>query len=206
VTFERPQPGVLVLDGLLSDADVQICLPAAQFSIQQLQAGSGRHGLPERREHAHVDDPTIAARLWQRLEPHMPAPRSWFDEETPPRLGSPLEQWRFTGCNERIRYYRYGIGDRFAPHYDEPFRPTADTRTLITILVYLPTAEGSTGGETVVNGTVVPVRPGRIVAFDHRLIHEGRPVERGEKLVLRTDLVASPGTRGAGPLAPTRPT
>lgn len=189
--IERPQPGVLIADDLLTDADVSACMPVTEFSIQQVRSGVARDGLPERREYARVDDPCIAALLWRRLEPHLPPPGTWFGEHGPPRLEPPIELWRFTGGNERIRYYRYGLGDRFAPHYDEPFRPAPATRTLLTVLVYLPTSEGCTGGETVIDGTVVPVRPGRIVAFDHRLIHEGRPVERGAKLVLRTDVVAS---------------
>jgi len=115
---------------------------------------------------------------------------AWFSGQ-PPRLDPAIERWAFTGCNERIRYYRYGIGDRFAPHYDEPFRPRVGQRTLLTVLVYLPANDGCAGGETVINGAVVPVKAGRIAVFDHRLVHEGRPVERGRKLVLRTDVIAS---------------
>jgi len=54
---------VLVADDLLSDADVQICMPAAGFVVQQVGAGTARDGLPERREHASVDDPAIAGLL-----------------------------------------------------------------------------------------------------------------------------------------------
>lgn len=46
------------------------------------------------------------------------------------------------------------------------------------------------GGETVIDGEVVPVVDGRIVLFEHSLLHEGRPVERGAKIVLRNDIVA----------------
>jgi Plasmid pRiA4b ORF-3-like protein len=37
---------------------------------------------------------------------------------------------------------------------------------------------------------VVPVVDGRIVLFEHSLLHEGRPVEQGTKFVLRNDIVA----------------
>ena len=62
---------------------------------------------------------------------------------------------------------------------------------MLTVLVYLP-AGGCDGGETVIDGETVPVADGRVVVFDHGLLHEGKPVERGEKLVLRNDIVACP--------------
>jgi predicted 2-oxoglutarate/Fe(II)-dependent dioxygenase YbiX len=84
-------------------------------------------------------------------------------------------------------------GDRFAPHVDEAFRPAAMKRTFLTLLLYLPTGEPCLGGETVVDGEVVSVTPGRTVLFDHRLVHEGRPVEDGVKIVLRNDIVGCAG-------------
>ena len=41
-----------------------------------------------------------------------------------------------------------------------------------------------------IDGEVIQVRGWRVVIFDHRLRHEGKPVEAGEKLVLRNDIVA----------------
>jgi hypothetical protein len=85
--------------------------------------------------------------------------------------------------------YRYSIGGDFAPHQDEPWRPDPSTRSMLTILVYLP-AGGCLGGETVVDSEVVHVRDWRVAIFDHRLLHEGKPVESGHKLVLRNDVIA----------------
>ncbi|MGH1489853.1 MAG: 2OG-Fe(II) oxygenase [Acidimicrobiales bacterium] len=92
-------------------------------------------------------------------------------------------------CNPRSRFYRYGLGGDFAPHQDEPWRPNESIISLLTVLVYLP-AGGCQGGETVIDGEVVQVRDWRVAMFDHRLRHEGKPVEVGEKLVLRNDIVA----------------
>ncbi len=82
------------------------------------------------------------------------------------------------------------MGGSFSSHEDEPWAPDESRRSLLTVLVYLPTEEACIGGETVIDGEVVPVEPGRIVVFDHGLLHEGKPVERGRKLVLRNDVVA----------------
>jgi len=57
------------------------------------------------------------------------------------------------------------------------------------VLVYLPTDEPCVGGETVIDGEVVSAEPGRVVVFPHDLLHEGRPVESGQKLVLRNDII-----------------
>lgn len=189
--LHRPQPGLLVADGLLDDGMRRLAPSYAPFTVQRVGPGGGRDGLPERREHTSTDAPAIAALLWERLAPHLPPLSDWFEPDRAPRLSPPIEAWHLQGCNDRIRYYRYGKGDRFAPHVDESHRFSPLERTLLTVLIYLPTPEPCTGGETVVNGEVIPVELGRAAIFDHRLLHEGRPVEAGQKLVLRTDLVAA---------------
>ena len=40
-------------------------------------------------------------------------------------------------------------------------------------------------------GEAIVVKDWRIALFDHRLPHEGKPVDHGSKLVLRNDIVAS---------------
>jgi len=62
---------------------------------------------------------------------------------------------------------------------------------MLTLLLYLPVG-GCEGGETVIDGETVAVVDGRIVLFEHGLRHEGKPVERGQKLVLRNDVVGRP--------------
>jgi hypothetical protein len=182
--------GVFVADGLLSDNDLAQLDPlGAEFDIQRIGGGVARDGLPERREHASSDDGVAAALLWARLAPVLPPLPDWYANDALTNLDPPLARWSAVGCNPRIRYYRYQLGDRFAPHYDEPYRSRPASRTFLTVLVYLPTAVPCVGGETLVNGEVIEVFAGRIAVFDHRLIHEGRPVEGGSKLVLRTDIV-----------------
>jgi hypothetical protein len=108
-----------------------------------------------------------------------------------PVLDPSIARWEAVGCNPRMRVYSYGMGASFSEHEDEPWRPDALHRTMLTVLLYLPCG-GCEGGETVIEGYVVPVVEGRAVVFDHGLLHEGKPVERGQKLTLRTDVVATP--------------
>lgn len=135
----------------------------------------------------------LADRLWERVATHLPAPADWFDGDNPaPQLDPRIERWRWSSLSPWLRWYRYELGAEFRPHTDEPWHPHPTRRSLLTLLVFLPCG-GCIGGETVVGTEVVAAAEGRVVAFDHRLLHAGRPVEQGAKLVLRTDVVAVAG-------------
>jgi 2OG-Fe(II) oxygenase superfamily len=124
------------------------------------------------------DNPELAARLGERARPFLP---------------SRIESWLFTGFNERFRYYRYDPGQQFAPHWDGCFRRETGEESRLTFMVYLN--DDFTGGETKFygdrGGPTVTVRPerGMALVFVHRQLHEGAPVIRGRKYVLRTDVM-----------------
>jgi prolyl 4-hydroxylase len=77
------------------------------------------------------DDPRIATELFSRLRPHLPA-----------TMG-PL---RLVGLNDRLRMYRCRPGQRFEPHTDHWYQPSANRITLYTVLVYFN--DDFEGGET----------------------------------------------------------
>lgn len=123
-----------------------------------------------------LDDPARAARLLERLRPQLPARQ---------------EGWRLHGLNERLRWYRYGPGERFNWHLDGAYVRSRDKRSWLTLMVYLN--DGFSGGETefVVQGRHVVVRPeaGAVLLFKHRVRHLGAMVLQGRKYVLRTDVM-----------------
>ncbi len=128
-----------------------------------------------------IDDPTIAADLFTRLQPHLPA-----------QMGGLVLQ----RLNERLRMYRYRTGQRFAPHMDHWYRPTDSTITLHTVLVYFN--DNFVGGETrfmeQLEQVIVP-KTGRVAIFQHKVRHEGCPVESGTKYAMRTEVIyASPNS------------
>ncbi len=178
---------MLVLDAVFEDEDkllINDSVRKAVFEAQELGPRSaGRAG-----QRAAITDEALADVLWKRLGPLVGSISSWFPDP-PIYLPSPVDDWVAVRCNPRSRFYRYGLGGDFAPHQDEPWRPNESIISLLTVLVYLP-AGGCQGGETVIDGEVVQVRDWRVAMFDHRLRHEGKPVEVGEKLVLRNDIVA----------------
>ncbi|CAE6394704.1 unnamed protein product [Rhizoctonia solani] len=109
------------------------------------------------------------------------------------------------GCNPNIRLYKYGPGEYFGPHYDESIRDK-DTGwwSEWTVLIYVTGQEdGVDGGQTVFykpvpgsrNNTeeiVPPLTRGSVLIHRHGracMLHEGREVKAGTKLVLRSDIM-----------------
>ena len=184
---DRRRHDILVLDEALSEADLASLgrtAATADFDTQDLSRGA----LTARRR-AVIESGELAQLLWRVIAPHLGAPSEWLAVPGTQRLSPPIETWEFDGCNPRSRFYSYGIGGSFSEHEDEPWRPEEFRRSLLTLLAYLPT-DGCVGGETVIDGEVVTVEPGRIVVFEDGLLHEGKSVERGSKLVLRNDVIA----------------
>lgn len=125
-----------------------------------------------------VDDVGLAARLFERARPFLPAN---------------LEGRSACGLNERIRYYRYDVGQTFAPHYDGTFRRSDKEQSLLTFMVYLnEDCEGGTTDFFHEDDTLqLSVKPekGMALIFRHELLHGGMAVTVGRKYVLRTDVM-----------------
>jgi predicted 2-oxoglutarate/Fe(II)-dependent dioxygenase YbiX len=151
-------------------ADAPITVGAGRFEMRKDIRNNAR---------VMIDDPEAARALWARATPYLPR------EE---------RMWLACGLNERLRLYRYDPGQRFAPHYDGAFERNPFEASRRTFMVYLNEVER--GGETVFydDGSLradlrVRPEPGCALVFAHRLLHEGAPVARGRKYVLRTDVM-----------------
>jgi hypothetical protein len=126
-----------------------------------------------------VDDVDLAVRLFERAQPMLPA--------------CPARGWEVVGFNERLRWYRYDSGERFAPHYDGSFARSEDEKSHLTFMIYLN--DDFDGGETrfyfLGEEPYLSVRPvrGQALVFVHWKLHEGAAVLRGRKYVLRTDVM-----------------
>jgi predicted 2-oxoglutarate/Fe(II)-dependent dioxygenase YbiX len=131
-----------------------------------------------------VDDPALAAVMYERAAP---------------MLMSNYLVWRPVNFNERWRFYRYDPGQRFAPHYDGTYERDNGERSFFTFMIYLN--EEMEGGETVFHrlpqgatpegSDTLRVKPksGTALVFRHKLLHEGAPILKGRKYVMRTDLM-----------------
>src|SRR5450631_3662902 len=69
------------------------------------------------------DDVERARELYQRLSVHLS-----------PRF---QKKWTPVGLNERLRLYRYDVGQLFNWHYDGHFSRSNGERSMLTFMVYL---------------------------------------------------------------------
>jgi hypothetical protein len=124
------------------------------------------------------DEPEFAAILWERARPFLP---THFD------------QWEAVGFNERLRFYRYDVGQQFKLHIDGAFYRNSTEHSRLTFMIYLN--DDFLGGETkfyFTNGErKLSIRPqqGMALVFVHQQLHEGAQVFEGRKYVLRTDVM-----------------
>lgn len=147
----------------------------AGFSPAPVTTARGFVMMPELRSNTRVilDDPALAAELWQRLEHH-------------PELPS-IPGWRVAGLNERFRFYRYDPGQAFRWHRDGAFVRHMKEESFLTFMVYLN--DGFSGGATEFEHTHVVPRRGSALVFAHPLRHQGAEVTSGTKYVLRSDVM-----------------
>lgn len=174
----RTVEGVLsasVCQRLIADSE------ASGFADAPITTARGFAMRPDVRNNTRymIDDHALADRLWQRIVAHVPAT---------------LESgWRAHSLNERFRFYRYEPGQYFRWHFDGSYRRSDREESMLTLMLYL---NGDfVGGATEFDNRslreplpIVP-RAGRALIFTHAQLHQGAPVARGRKYVLRTDVM-----------------
>ncbi len=121
---------------------------------------------------AMFDDVDRADGLWQRA--------SQF-------VGPWKANWQPIGLNERLRIYRYDIGQQFDWHYDGAYERRNGERSWLTFMVYLN--DDFEGGQTSFENAIVKPQQGMALFFVHQIRHKGEPVTRGRKYVLRSDVM-----------------
>ncbi len=148
------------------------------YDAATMNAFGGSFRRPDLRNNDRVilDDEFLAEELWQRCKPFLP---------------NILNGKHAIGLNERLRFYRYEPGQKFAAHVDGYYRRPNGEQSLLTWMIYLN--ENFTGGATKFYGADVEVKPetGMMLVFRHALLHEGSEVTSGRKYVLRSDIMFS---------------
>jgi predicted 2-oxoglutarate/Fe(II)-dependent dioxygenase YbiX len=166
------------LDNVLNAAECEDLLKATVFRGRF--RGGGRN-FDRNNQRCIIDSKERAGFIWERIKNYIP------------------ETWKshpVVGLNERLRFLKYSPGEYFAPHFDGSYeRPDGKEISFITIQLYLN--EGFKGGNTTFmsskDGTsknlgVVP-KIGRILVFQHDILHEGSMLLRGTKYTMRTDVM-----------------
>lgn len=181
--LDLQKPMHLVADGILTPAECEALIAridANNPTLAPITTGRGFVVDTETRNNSRVmfDDPELASRLFERVRDVVPAEAMGM---------------RAVGANERLRCYKYEVGQWFKPHYDGAFVRDKDERSLYTFMIYLN--EDMEGGETALLDLGVTVQPkiGRALLFQHHLLHEGFEVRRGVKYAVRSDIMYRKG-------------
>lgn len=169
---------IFTIDGLCSEQECDAWIASSEslgFQDAMINTEHGQRRVPERRSNARVivDDADLASDLWSRLDFEVP---------------HPMKGWQAIGLNERFRYYRYDIGQKFDWHADGCVRLSNGQQSFVTFMVYLN--DNFVGGETVFRqGLKIAPKKGMALLFAHWLKHTGSEVSSGRKYVLRSDIL-----------------
>jgi prolyl 4-hydroxylase len=180
--LDLTQALVWTVDGAMSEADCDRYRQRMGGSRAEVAPVIGRHGVevdPAVRSNTRVmwDDPCEANDLLARVA-----------AQVPKRL---LGQF-LLGGNPRLRLYRYEPGQHHSAHWDTVVHFAGGAKSQLTLVFYLN--DDFEGGETDFPelGKLITPRRGSALLFQHRIVHTACPVRRGEKFVLRTDIVYGP--------------
>ncbi|EDQ84783.1 uncharacterized protein MONBRDRAFT_29907 [Monosiga brevicollis MX1] len=156
-----------------------------------------------------VHDQGLAAALWERIRPHVPARFEMKEDDEWYERGTEGE-WVASGINEHLLFAHYSEGGHFSPHTDGYTIVDFNHRSLYTVIVYLN--DCGAGGATLLyppetdvsfvrdefqrfRWTIQPTHrvaceAGSGLVFFQTLPHEGEPVGPGTfKTIIRTDVM-----------------
>jgi len=160
------------------------CGEASGFAEAPVSTSAGMVMMKDVRNNDRVmiEDAVRAQALYEKLSVHLS-----------PRF---QKKWTPAGLNERLRLYRYDVGQKFDWHRDGCFERDNGERSHVTFMVYLN--DDFEGGATsfcddsgLMPDGPIRIRPekGKALLFHHPIMHRGDPVTNGRKYVLRTDVM-----------------
>lgn len=141
-----------------------------------------------------VDSEELAAQLFVKVKPYLPGVI-----ETNSDIQSENGVWHLKELNSRLRFCRYSANQYFNRHLDGVHYQNETTQSKLTFMIYLNGAVEFGGGRTLFFKTKETAeiwasytpKQGDLIVFDHNVWHEGEMLTRGEKFVLRSDILYS---------------
>lgn len=178
---------IFTISGVFTRAECAELIGRAEsigFEPASVRTSSGPQMMTRIRNNDRVvlTDEDLAAEMWRRIESFLPI----------------LDGYPACGVDSQLRFYRYVPGQQFKRHKDGSVTNHLGQTSKLSYLIYLN--DNCEGGATSfrdyhdVNGTreklehLVSPTTGTALLFPHQRWHEGTPVTRGSKYVLRSDV------------------
>lgn len=186
------QPDIFTIADVLTPTQCRALIAQAEqmgFEPASVRTPSGPEMNPGVRNNDRVvlKDEAMATAMWNRLEATLPT----------------LDGAKPSGIDSMWRFYRYVPGQQFERHMDgAAVTLEGGQRSKLSLLIYLnDDCEGGATvfpeGRPVADAAAPPAPPllmitprtGQALLFRHERWHEGTPVLRGCKYVLRSDVL-----------------
>ncbi|WP_375559030.1 2OG-Fe(II) oxygenase [Bernardetia sp. OM2101] len=190
-------PHIWTIDNFLSGEECQNLIIFSENKSYDEATVSLRSGAKmmkniRNNERLIYEDEKLAKTYWQKLEEYCPQ----FINEI---VKEDITKSEVIGLNPRFRFYKYESNQRFKKHIDGRVKLEKEGKvqeSRITFMIYL--SDDFEGGQTVFDYKneknelqIIEIQPktGTALCFVHEIKHEGKPVPKGTKYVLRSDIM-----------------
>lgn len=141
-----------------------------------------------------TDNNILSKQLFLKVKPYLPKTIVTKSENK-----SENGIWHLKELNDRLRFCKYSSGQYFHKHLDGIHYRNHSTQSKLTFMIYLNSASEFKGGRTLFYKNKDDLKLwksytpsiGDLIVFDHNLWHEGETLYKGEKFVLRSDILYS---------------
>lgn len=212
-------PSAFVAENVVSEAENRYVMDFLQEVAWQPVSITGMQGNYEPGDtigswRASSFQETYAQELFDRIKPNIPDIKECNENTNTDWDNHPA--WEPIGVNPLLRFIKYTNGGLLVPHYDAPYIESEDTRTLMSLVIYLDNDPDVLGGAlhflkdpqaevpvtqrnlndlaepAVGEDVLLSITPkvNSAVLFDHRILHESQKlIGSGQKTIIRTDIM-----------------
>ncbi|WP_299764554.1 2OG-Fe(II) oxygenase [uncultured Dokdonia sp.] len=180
ISYIQSEP-IIEIDHFISDSECDVLLTSR---VQQFQKANSHYPTYYRNNDRYVEDtPSLANQLFIKLKTF--------------GLQSEKDLLDMVSINERIRFCRYQEGQSFSIHQDGVYYINDMQASKYTFLLYLNDdfdggfTEFYTNKSDTTPSKIVAPKKGKLLVFDHAIWHKGSVVTKGNKYILRSDIIVN---------------